>query len=313
MSLQEELSLNEKSRELKAEFNQIIEGYGEGLWAYCRYLTGSPWDGEDLYQETMIKAYGSFYQRWHPTNPKSYLYRVATTTWIDHCRREKRKVGALEEEHLPDEEQPSDNLEVEEALQHLVDLFKPRQTAVFLLSEVFSFTAKEVAGMVRTTPGAVYAVVRRMREKLQKTPIELSKRASANGTATHPVIQKYLKALNEGNVEGVLALYSDSVHNEAALGFQEFSTDENRTGSMKFGLPGFRAEERMLWDRPVIVVFYDGENGPEIHDIQYQEVENNQIVFHRSFYFRKEFLIAAGEELGIPVQRVKPVVNWEND
>ncbi|QHE54035.1 sigma-70 family RNA polymerase sigma factor [Pontibacillus sp. HMF3514] len=312
VSNKDELSLYEKSRELKAEFNMIIEDCRESLWSYCRYLTGSPWEGEDLYQETMVKAFGSFYQRWHPTNPKSYLYRIATTTWIDHCRREKRVVGDLKEDDIPAVED-STNLDVEEALQHLVTLFTPRQSAVFLLMEVFSFTAKEVAGIVRTTPGAVYSNVRRMREKLKKQPPQTGVKLDLKEDAsTHPVIQKYLKALNKGDVDGVLALLSDEAHNEASLAFNEYSKDEMRSGSMKFGLPGFRAEERELWGRNVIVVFYDGENGPEIHDIQYQEVENGQIVHHRSFYFRKEFMFAAADELGVPVQLDKPVVDWKN-
>ncbi|WP_377890074.1 hypothetical protein [Alkalihalobacillus sp. R86527] len=83
-----------------------------------------------------------------------------------------------------------------------------------------------------------------------------------------------------------------------------------RSGSMQFGLPGFRAERFFLWGKPVIVVFYDGEEGEKIHDIQYQEVENDKIVYHRSFYFRKEIICAAAEELGFAPQLNKPAADW---
>lgn len=307
------LSFSEKNRELKDEFNQIIDEFREGLWRYCRYLTGSPWDGEDLFQETMVKAFGGLYQRWHPTNPKSYLYRIATTTWIDHCRKQNRIVGTLEEEDVPIEYN-SESFDVEEALEYLLELFSPRQTAVFLLKEVFAFTAKEVAGMVYTTPGAVYATVRRMHNQIADNPISEKSGTVApiDKTANSTVIQSYLKALNEGDVDKVLSLMSDRVQNEAATGFQEFSKEEMRSGSMQFGLPGFRAESHLLWGKNVIVVFYDAENGPEIHDIQYQEVENEKIVFHRSFYFRKEFIFAAAQELGVSPQTDKPVVDWSS-
>ncbi|WP_270181348.1 RNA polymerase sigma factor [Alkalihalobacillus sp. CinArs1] len=297
----------EKNRDLKSEFDGLIEEYKQDLWNYCRYITGSPWDGEDLFQETILKAFGGLYQRWHPTNPKSYLYRVATTTWIDHCRKQKRIVGTLEEGDMPTEEF-SDRLDVEEALTHLANLFTPRESATFLLKEVFSFSAKEVAGIVRTTPGAVYASVRRMKEKLRETSLE--ERSKESVDHNNPVIKKYLKALSDGDVEAVLSLFIEEAQNDVGLGFQEYSKNEMRSGSMQFGLPGFRAEPLVLWEKPVIVVFYEDEEGAKIHDIQYQEVENNKIVYHRSFYFRKEMIFAAAKELGFQPQVNKPAAEW---
>lgn len=300
----------EESRELHQRFDNVIGEFGDGLWNYCRYLTGSPWDGEDLYQETMLKVLGGLYQRWHPTNLKSYLYRIATNTWIDHCRREKRNVGILQEEHVPSEEF-KDHLEVEEALEELFLLFTPRQTAVFLLKEVFQFQSHEVASIVKTTPGAVYATIRRMKEKLKKRPA-ITKADKRKDTYKNEVIQAYLNAFNHGDLEGLLAQFSDQAHYEASLGFIEVTKDEIRKGSMQHGLPGHSAKEFILWGKPVIVVLADSEKGPVVHDIQYQEVENNQIVYHRSYFFRKEFIIAASYELGLMPQLVKePFINWE--
>ncbi|MFC4560191.1 RNA polymerase sigma factor [Virgibacillus kekensis] len=306
------LKFSEKSRELKFDFNNLIEAYREDLWKYCRYLTGSPWEGEDLYQETLIKAFGALYQRWHPTNPKFYIYRIATNTWIDQCRKEKRNVGYLEEEHEPLEEF-SDTLQLEQMLEQLFSLFPPRQTAAFLLMDVFKFTASEVAGILKTTPGAIYATVRRIRSKLKELPEEMNSNhpTTLNRTpAEEKVIQTYLKAFNEGNIDEMLSLISDYSVNEADLGFQEFTKDEMRKGSMQHGLRGLRAEEKLLWGKPVIVVFADLEDEAHIHDIQYQEVENGKIVAHRSFFFRKELIFAACEELGIPPQLDKPPVQW---
>jgi len=304
---------NETSRELRQQLDSVIAEFGTGLWNYCRYLTGSPWDGEDLYQETMLKVLGGLFQRWHPTNLKSYLYRIATNTWMDHCRREKRNVGELLEENIPSEEF-ADSLDLEEALKVLFQLFSPRQTAVFLLMEVFRFQAHEIASMVKTTPGAVYATIRRMKIKLRNQPIEnIPTDIKNQDTEHHEIIQAYLQALSDGDVEDVLALISDQAHYEASLGFIEVSKDEIRNGSMLHGLPGYKAKQFMLWGKPVIVVFADSNEGEVVHDIQYQEIENNKIVYHRSYFFRKEFIIAASKELGLKPQLMKePSIHWDN-
>ena len=302
-------SLYEPSRELRQKFDSLIDEFGEGLWNYCRYLTGSPWDGEDLYQETILKVLGGLYQRWHPTNLKSYLYRIATNTWIDQCRRNRCNVGALLEEDVPSEEL-TDNLELEEALVMLFQLFPPRQTAVFLLMEVFHFHANEIASIVKTTPGAVYATIRRMKNKLQTTTIA-PKAIKTTNINKSEVIQAYLKAFNDGDMEGILELISDQAHYEASLGFIEVTKNEIRNGSMQYGLPGHKAREYILWGKPVIVVLADSDEGPVVHDIQYQEVENDRIVFHRSYFFRKEFIIAASKELGlVPQLKKEPFLNW---
>ncbi|MUK89367.1 sigma-70 family RNA polymerase sigma factor [Ornithinibacillus sp. L9] len=302
---------NEKSRELREEFSQLIIDFREDLWDYCRYLTGSPWDGEDVFQETMLKAFGGFYQVWQPVNPKSYLYRVATNTWIDHCRREKKIVGTLEESNEPSEEF-SDSLELEYALEHLVYLFTPRQVAVFLMVQVFKFKAEEVASIVKTTRGAIYATIRRMEKKLwEKEGLIVETNNPEIDETQKEVIQSYIKAINEGDLDALFDIVSDHLHNEASLGFQEFSKGDVQKGSMLHGLPGYRAQEHWLWGRKVIIIIAESENGPLIHDIQYQEVENGKIVFHRSYYFRKEFIVAAANELGMKPQLHKFPVDWD--
>ncbi|MEN2767557.1 RNA polymerase sigma factor [Ornithinibacillus xuwenensis] len=313
-SIEEKTQLfTEKSRELREEFSELILEFREDLWRYCRYLTGSPWDGEDLFQETLIKAYGGIYQVWHPENPRSYLYRVATNTWIDHCRREKRIIGTLEEVDEPSEEF-IDSLDIEQALEHLIILFTPRQVSVFLLVKVFQFRAEEVAGIVKTTRGAIYSTIRRIEKRLRKEDLSQKQTVQHQNyeeETQNKVIKTYMKALNNGDLHALFDLVSDHLHHEASLGFQEFSKESMRKGSMQHGLPKYRAEQHWLWGKLVIVKVADSDNGPLIHDIQYQEVENEKIVFHRSYYFRKEFIVAAAKELGLAPQLDKFPIGWD--
>ncbi|WNB93811.1 sigma-70 family RNA polymerase sigma factor [Bacillus sp. NEB1478] len=298
------------TRKLRNEFEEIVSVYSTDLWNYCKYVTGSPWDGEDLYQETMIKSFGLLPHRWSDiTDKKSYLFRVATNTWLDHCRKLKREVGTLDE--VPEANADfSDQLLIEEILTSLEANLTPKQTAAFLLLDIFQFSAEEVAGIVQSTPGGVYSSVQRARRKIAS--LDFSKSKTKATTKSHnTTIQAYLEAFNNGDLKRMLDLFSEQAQNEAFFGFQEFSKEEMRNGSLRFGLPGYTAQEMILWGKPVIIVLTTGDSGPEIHDIQMQEVENGKIVNHKSYFFRKEFILAAAEELGIKAQLVKPPVYWD--
>ncbi|MDM5227257.1 RNA polymerase sigma factor [Cytobacillus sp. NJ13] len=299
----------DETRKVRGEFFEIISDHSTDLWNYCKYITGSPWDGEDLYQESIIKAFGLLPQRWSEiTDKKHYLFRVATNTWIDLCRKLKREVRLLEEISEPIEDFSSPLL-LEEILLSLDSILTPKQLAAFLLLNIFQFSAEEVAGIVQSTPGGVYSSVQRARRKIASFDFTQSK-SGLNSREKNVTIQSYLKAFNNGDLNGMLALFSVQAQNEAYLGFQEFSKDEMIKGSLRFGLPGHRAQEIILWDKPVIIVFADGDHGPEIHDIQVQEIENGKIVNHKSYFFRKEFILAAAKELGVNAQLKKPPVDW---
>ncbi|MBD3921953.1 RNA polymerase sigma factor [Paenibacillus sp. PR3] len=58
-------------------------------------LTKSPWDAEDLMQEAVMKAYAILPQLHQPLQPKAYLFRIASNTWIDQCRRSKHDLLAF--------------------------------------------------------------------------------------------------------------------------------------------------------------------------------------------------------------------------
>jgi RNA polymerase sigma-70 factor (ECF subfamily) len=297
------------ARKLRNEFEEIVSAYSTDLWNYCRYVTGSSWDGEDLYQETMIKSFGLLPQRWSEiTDKKNYLFRVATNTWLDQCRKIKREVGTLDEVPEPNLDL-SDRLLVEEILTSLESNLTPKQTAAFLLLDIFQFSAEEVAGIVQSTPGGVYSSVQRARRKIASLDFSNSQ-TNAYNQSQNTTVQAYLEAFNNGDLNSMIKLFSEQAQNEAYFGFQEFSKDEMLKGSLKFGLPGHTAREFILWGKPVIVILASGVNGQEIHDIQMQEVENGKIVSHKSYFFRKEFILAAAEELGINAQLVKPPVYW---
>src|SRR5215470_19039395 len=69
-------------------FLQRTEGIRPDLHRYCRSLTRSIWDAEDLVQDTMLRAFAKLGEFSNPIdNAKSYLFRIATNLWVDRVRR----------------------------------------------------------------------------------------------------------------------------------------------------------------------------------------------------------------------------------
>jgi hypothetical protein len=59
-------------------FLDVYEPVRHELYRYCRYLTKSPWDAEDLVQDTLARAFatlGCLFQP--PPKPRAWMFRVA--------------------------------------------------------------------------------------------------------------------------------------------------------------------------------------------------------------------------------------------
>src|SRR6478609_11782366 len=71
-------------------FLLVYEPLRPELYRYCRYLTQSPWDAEDLAQDALAQAFATLSRMGHaPPNPRAWLFRVASNLWIDRMRRER--------------------------------------------------------------------------------------------------------------------------------------------------------------------------------------------------------------------------------
>src|SRR5206468_8945027 len=72
-------------------FLETYEPLRSPLYRYCRYLTRSPWDAEDLAQDALARAFVTLARMngQEPTNPRAWLFRIASNLWIDAKRRHR--------------------------------------------------------------------------------------------------------------------------------------------------------------------------------------------------------------------------------
>src|SRR5262249_37519061 len=129
--------------------------------------TGSPWDAEDLVQDTLVRAFGRLAQNWQPTNPRSYLFRIATNGWLDS----RKAAPTLPIEDSVEAGEAHADAPIEEtlaALDYLSTTLTPRQAVVVLLADVFDFRVEEVAAMIAVSRPAAKALLQRARATLRE-------------------------------------------------------------------------------------------------------------------------------------------------
>jgi RNA polymerase sigma-70 factor (ECF subfamily) len=209
-----------RSRDAHNAFLEAVEPHRAALWRYCRRLTGSPWDAEDLVQESLTRALGRLSQVWQPTSPRAYLFRIASNTWIDTMRGawvEKDRIDAAESRS---EFQSVDPTESVADLDYLAATLPPSQAVVVLLVVVFDFWLAEVAQTLDVTANAVKGVLQRARANLRvrrgerETPTP-----PRRGVLPDGLVGQFIDAFDRRDIDALAALFAvDGVADIVGIG-----------------------------------------------------------------------------------------------
>jgi RNA polymerase sigma-70 factor, ECF subfamily len=198
--------------EARDRFMELVGEIRPELHRYCARMTGSVFDGEDVVQETLAKAYYALGQMLDPPNLKPWLFRIAHNTAMDFLRRYDRKkvdlVADVPEQPEP-EEAGVDPALVEAALAVFVEL-PPVQRSAIILKDVLGQSLEETAATMGTTVGAVKAALSRGRANVARTsrtaPARRSQAATPEEQAT---LLRYAKLFNDRDWNGLRALLGE--------------------------------------------------------------------------------------------------------
>lgn len=176
------------------------------LLRYCEFLSGSLHDAEDLAQTTLLKALPVLRGEPHP-NITALLRRIAKNTWIDHVRKQSkhRPCCPRELEALGGSVPPRERLEVDVALQALMQRLTSQQQAVFLLCEVFEYTNFEVAELLGISSGAVKATLHRANARF-KSILDCEELSFASDEEQKELLQAYVVAFHDADIRALIHL-----------------------------------------------------------------------------------------------------------
>jgi RNA polymerase sigma-70 factor (ECF subfamily) len=282
-------------------FLQRIEPLRPDLHRYCRSLTGSVWDAEDLVQDTLLRAFAKLGEFSNPIdNPKAYLFRIASNLWIDSFRR-----ASFDE--LPDPPTATSldqRLEVRDAAKQLMHLLPPQERAAVVLKDVFDFRLEEIATILQTTAGAIKAALHRGRGKLAT---QSSARVSA--PPSEALLDQFVEAFNARDLDRLTALLLDeSVAETVGMG-TSYGRKAISESSLYYSLflekgeP--RAERRTFLGEPIVVVWYSALDNPEASVVReamrFEEVEG-RVARLRFYCFCPETMAEIAGALGTPLK-----------
>jgi RNA polymerase sigma-70 factor (ECF subfamily) len=72
-------------------FEAVLERYQSEIFRFAVHLTRNHADADDLYQETVLKAYKAFDRLDGEANHRAWLYRIATNTFLSDRRKRGRE------------------------------------------------------------------------------------------------------------------------------------------------------------------------------------------------------------------------------
>src|SRR5215472_14009505 len=193
---------------LRSSWHGFLEAYEplrSEMYRYCRHLTRSPWDAEDLAQDAMARAFVTLGQLGaSPPNPRAWLFRVASNLWLDQVRRRRRERPPGDAPTVEGSTAAVDPRAAREVAGTLIGQLSPQERAAVVLKDVFDLSLEEIADALSTTTGAVKAALHRGRGKLVETAAPEPERAPAPA-----VLDAFCAALNAGDIDRLTSLLLD--------------------------------------------------------------------------------------------------------
>jgi RNA polymerase sigma factor (sigma-70 family) len=234
------------------------------LHRYCARLMGSVIDGEDVVQDTMVRAFMAL-QGMEETPPlRPWLFRIAHNRALDLLRgravRKAEPIEAASEIADPASPDPVEMLMRQEAVKTAVSRYAELpilQRSVVILKDVLDEQLSEIAALLDLTVDAVKGHLARGRARLR----EINARGDSRPDGARPAsaaVARYVALFNERNWEALRALLAEDVRLiQSAHPARVGSADVGMFFSIYAKIDGLWLAPAWLEGREVIAVFED--------------------------------------------------------
>ena len=154
-------------------FTTVVERFGTEIFRYCCQLAGNVTDADDLYQDTLLKAFRAFDRLPHDANHRAWLYRIASNTFISE-RRKNSRVQPISDgladslsDAQPDQARALDARELLGEVETFVQALPPKQRVALVLRKHHEYGYAQIAEVLNSSEAAARANVHEALMKLR--------------------------------------------------------------------------------------------------------------------------------------------------
>jgi len=293
------LNIAPKAHERQARLFELAAEVRPQLHRYCARLMGSVIDGEDVVQDTMLRALVALQDLDELPPLRPWLFRVAHNRAMDLLRgRAVREMEPLDDApDIADRDRPDplETLMRQETVRTAVSRFTDlpvMQRSVVVLKDVLDESLADIAALLDLSIDAVKAHLARGRARLR----ELNALAAPPAEARPPTaaVARYVRLFNEHNWDALRALLADDVKLSQ-------STHSLRTGRAEVGMfftiyaqsPDVRLASAWLEGQEVVAVF-DGHEPTRPSYVMWLQWDGERISFIRDYRYVR-YVVADAE------------------
>jgi RNA polymerase sigma-70 factor, ECF subfamily len=200
---------------MRDDFERLLGELRPKLHRYCARMTGSAVDGEDIVQDSMIKAFTALPEVGLVDNPEGWLFRIAHNTALDFLRRRARRPTMQNERTLdmiaaPDS--PDWNQEVAAMSLRTFMRLPALQRSAVILKDVLGHTLEEVASITGVSEPAAKSALQRGRVSLREFACEPEDVVlTMLSEAMRARLIEYVEGFKAGDFDTVRAMLADDV------------------------------------------------------------------------------------------------------
>jgi RNA polymerase sigma-70 factor (ECF subfamily) len=266
------------------EFEDRLTALRPRLHRYCARMAGSTVDGEDVLQDTLVKALSARAEGARVDNLEGWLFRIAHNTSLDLLRRRSRNtVVPLTEDFEAAPMLEADIVAV--SFQTFLQLPELQRCAV-ILKDVLGHSIDEIASIADCTPAAAKSALQRGRTVLrQLAQLPADTRLPLMPDAARQKMAVFVDLFRTGDFDAIRAMLAGDVKLELVNRLKWEGRDKI--------VPYFtRYAEETKWrfsfgaieGRPAMLVFESGAMERPAHFVLV-DWRNDQISAIRDFLF----------------------------
>jgi RNA polymerase sigma-70 factor (ECF subfamily) len=202
----------------RAALDRLLAELRPKLHRYCARMTGSVIDGEDVVQESLVKAIEAFPQAQSIAHPEAWLFRIAHNAALDFLRRRTRQESARADEDpdmIVDPANPTRDRQIAAASLRTFMRLPAAQRSSVILMDVLGYSLDEIGRVMDSSVPAVKAALHRGRARLRALAQE-PEDAPLPGLAEpeRSLLAAYVERFNARDFDAIRDMLADEVRLE---------------------------------------------------------------------------------------------------